>query len=174
MWLPRPGHSRPCSFRTAGCDIHTGALSCHTRGPIPGSLPNEEPSWRWILQPRLFYLSHWGPPQPFLPSQPGARRHCGAEELGAFSKLLTCSTMNWLSMLLGSGVVGHVAISKWNKELEASLENLNDSRIVLNGQICPHPPNPPAPREHLAKVIDNLDYHSSRRVLHLVMLLNIL
>lgn len=81
--------------------------------------------------------------------------------------------MKWLSMLLGSGVVGHAVISKWNKKLEASLENLNDSRIVLNGQIYPPPP-PPAPREHLAKVIHNLDYHSSRRVLHLVMLLNIL
>lgn len=68
--------------------------------------------------------------------------------------------MKWLFMLLGAGVAGHAVISKWNKELEASLENLNDSRIVVpNGQIC----NPPHPRagEHLAKVRDNLHYHSS-------------
>lgn len=116
MWLPKPGHKRPCSFHIAGRNIHSRILSYNTRGsatrllPQGGhvssawspvllypvfqlSLPSEEPSWKWILQLQLApTLSHL--------------RHCWAEKSHAFSQFLTCSTTKWLLfMLLSIGAV---------------------------------------------------------------------
>lgn len=110
MWLPKPGHKRPCSFHIAVRNIYTRILSYNTRGPTTRlslwgghvssawslvllrpvfqlSLPSEDPSWKWILQPQLApTFSHL--------------RRCRAEKSHAFSQFLTCSTAKWLLFML--------------------------------------------------------------------------
>lgn len=141
VWLPRPGHSRPCPsmhcwlrrspwspelpHKRSNCQA--GAAMCHLsdhhRQPSSPPCQVKNHLGGGSFSPNCSTSAIWAPHRHSRHPSLSPPDIVEQRRVGAFSKFLTYSTT---FRLLGSGMVGHAVISKWNKESEAFLENLND------------------------------------------------